>query len=430
MEYRKQPRNKGHVYRGGYQDRYQQSDRHYGQDNPGYASPDDDDQLQHPCQGNRRRRGSKDREGYDAKALMQEEQQKYAEYKREYVRRQSSSHSSENEDSRSDQSPYKSKRVVHHERQPALYGDPTRSGEPYQDNQQHPDQYLYSPQQKRRIPHEQLPSTRAQHIPDMSQYPPNSYVQYKQSQPKFHHDGGRAQDQGPTRSQGYVTYREQSPSSATSRLARREPENRHKYIREYEIPEEPIPKPKQEFILRWGPQQKSPSVERVIGRHTPDREGSCFGAPDKRSHKRSASDGYAHQYEGCISDRYRSPSVERTEHYSSLERHGPGRTYQMPGSPRRSPQKKQQWHYNQTYEEHDVTSPTYETRNADVISPTSYDTLKSTSSSGHSAPVRNTQQVTSRYKLVCCEIHHLLICQFRSLSQSSVDTFSWQSMFS
>ncbi len=65
---------------------------------------------------------------------MAEEQQKYAEYRAEYVRRQSSSHSSENEDSRHDpvtpepgqghQSPRQGEgRAVHHERQRAMYGE-------------------------------------------------------------------------------------------------------------------------------------------------------------------------------------------------------------------------------------------------------------------------------------------------------------------
>ncbi len=65
---------------------------------------------------------------------MAEEQQKYAEYKAEYVRRQSSSHSSENEDSKHDpltpepgqghQSPRQGEgRTVHHERQRAMYGE-------------------------------------------------------------------------------------------------------------------------------------------------------------------------------------------------------------------------------------------------------------------------------------------------------------------
>ena len=349
---------------------------------------------------------------------MQEEQQKYAEYKAEYVRRQSSSHSSENEDSRSDQDPYRSKRLVHHERQPAMYGDQGRK-EPYQEqvppHKQHPDQYLYSPQQKRRVPHEQLPATRTQHVPDMSHYPPNSYVQYKNSQAKA---------QAP-HSYGYGTYHQQAPQTQTSRSGPWTPDNRHKYIREYEIPEDPVPKPKQEFILRWGPHQKSPSVERVIGRHTPDRENSRFGPQDKKSHKRSASDGYANQYDGGVSDRHRSPSVERTEHYSSPDRHAPGRTYQIPGSPRRSPPKKQQhWHYNQTYEDCDVTSPGYDTRNVDVISP--YDTLKSSSSSGHSAPVRAVQQVTYNFfPLFRKLIRHLFCDSFGwniSLFISSVNT--------
>ena len=335
VEYSKQPRNKGHVYGGGYQGNprgssthpYSQSDGHYGQDNPGYVSPDSEDQHQLSHEGNRRRsedqhqpshggnkrrRSLNDREGYDAKALMQEEQQKYAEYKAEYVRRQSSSHSSENEDSRSDHGPHQTKRMVHHERQPALYGEDRHQ------RQQHPDQYLYSPTQKRRIPHEQLPATRVQHIPDMSRYPPNSYVQYKQSQLKHRHDGVRAQDQG-LYPQGYVSYHDKP--STTSQSAPRKADDRHQYIREYEIPEEPIPKPKQEFVLRWGPQQKSPSVERVVGRHTPDREGSRFGPQDKRPHKRSASDGYAHQYEGGFSDRHRSVKTLAFIHSSIYSRH-------------------------------------------------------------------------------------------------------------
>ncbi len=328
---------------------------------------------------------------------MEEEKQKYAEYKAEYVRRQSSSHSSENEDPRSDPGVG---RPVHHERQPALYGDP-EGGRPLSEGGRsgRPDQYLYSPQQKKRVPHEQLPATREQHVPEMSRFPPNSFVQYRSS------GGG----QSPTKTQDYSPYQQQPPVS-TSRSRPYEPDNRHKYIREYEIPSDSTPtKPKQEFVLRWGPHQKSPSVERVIGRHTPDREGSRFGAQEKRSHRRTASDGYSHA-EGGISDRHRSPSTERNERYSSPDKSGQPRTYQMPRSSRGPPVSsqagpsgpgpsaavRQLWHYNQTYEDQDgdIKSPELHgvtNTHADVLSP--FDTLKSTSSSGHSAPVKPMVQV-------------------------------------
>ncbi len=346
------------------------------------------------------RRGSRDRDSYDAKALMAEEQEKYAEYKAQYARRQSSSHSSENEDAprpgATDQT-----RCVHHERQPALYG--ASDAAPIS-RAQHPDQYLYSPQQRRRVPQEQLPATREQHLPEMSRYPPNSYVQYPPRR-----------DQ-PPQTRGYSSSTYQQPPVTSYSSGRYEPDNRHKYIREYEIPDGPAAatpaKPKQEFILRWGPQQKSPSVERVIGRHTPDRgETGRFGQtpPEGRLHRRSASDGFPQQYEGGgVFDQQRSPSMERTERFSSPDR----RAYQIPGSPRHQipgspsrktapPKKQQLWHYNHTYEDHDdqprssdtltsshVTSPTQ-----DALSP--YDTLKSSSSSGHSAPVRPSAQVTA-----------------------------------
>ncbi len=230
-------------------------------------------------------------------------------------------------------------------------------------------------------------------------YPPNTYSR-SHDQHKPHDQLDRSHEQHSQHSIGgdYQGYINQSlPVTQGSRSpVRMRPDHvatqaggspggnsRNKYVREYQIARESNKqKPRQDFILKWGPDMDQPTVASAAGRHPSQQETSRFGpVPDRKSHKRSPADsfqapsdlnlGFEAPYSGYSSHGmnghyqnggtpdlgYSSPQYGRPADRSYSQQNGYHPPSQHPPGTadfiinKKLEARKQLWHYNQTYEE-------------------------------------------------------------------------------